>query len=413
MNHHTVFISDMEMKKKIDYLRRFADNQLVKYILTFWRNHAVDHDRGGFYGQINNDMSIVKEAEKGLILNARILWTFSAVYKSFKMPADLKLAQRAYEYITTYFYDNLYGGYYWSLYPDGSAKETKKQIYAQAFVIYSLSEYFKIAEDQSVLKKAIELFHLIEDKSFDNSKNGYIEARNREWLEMADIRLSEKDMNEKKSMNTHLHILEAYSNLYTVWKDSFLNKQLENLVHLFVNKIINNNDNHQMLFFDDDWNPRSPIISYGHDIETSWLLHEAAIISGNKNLIDSISDLSIRMCDAVKKGISSKGALYYESDRQGKHAENEIEWWAQAEGIVGFMNAFVLTGNADYLDIAFNIARFIDSYIVDKQHGEWFFRVTEEGKPILSHEKAGFWKCPYHNTRACLELLHRIDLLKS
>ena len=401
----------MTSNNKLICLENFAHTQLEHIILPFWRNHAVDKESGGFYGQINNDMAIVREAEKGQVLNARILWTFSAVYRKNNRKPDLELAHRAYEYIDRYFHDSRYGGYYWSLNPDGSPKDTKKQIYAQAFVIYALSEYYKITNDPSVLKEAIDLFHLIEEKSFDGSKNGYIEARSREWNEMADIRLSEKDMNEKKSMNTHLHVLEAYGNLYSVWEDTSLGKKLENLIHLFMDKIIDPADYHQILFFDDDWNPRSSIISFGHDIETSWLLHEAAIISGNPELISRAEQLSIRMCDAVKQGISPKGALYYESDRRQKQHEHEIEWWAQAEGIVGFLNAYVLTHKQEYLDIALGITRFIENFIVDKKFGEWFFRVTEGGKPILSHEKAGFWKCPYHNTRTCLEILHRIDLL--
>ncbi len=398
---------------KIKYLEEFANRQLHEIILPFWRQYSVDEESGGFYGQINNDMSIIRAAEKGQVLNARILWTFSAVYKKNKYMRDLELARRAYDFIINYFYDPEFGGYYWSLNPDGTPKETKKQIYAQAFVIYALSEYFKIADDPAMLGKAIALFHLIEEKSFDKAKNGYVEARSREWEEMADIRLSAKDMNEKKSMNTHLHILEAYSNLYLVWKDPFLKKQLENLIRLFLTRIIDNSDYHQILFFDDDWNSRSSLISFGHDIETSWLLHEAALISENTELINSVTQLSIKMCDAIKKGLSQEGALHYESDRKKIHSENEIEWWVQAEGIVGYLNAYVITRKPEYLDIATGIARFIEKYVVDKKYGEWFFRVTEKGKPILSHEKAGFWKCPYHNSRACLEILHRTDLLKT
>lgn len=394
---------------KTQYLEEFAHRQLDSFILPFWRKKAIDNELGGFYGQVNNDLSVERHAKKGLILNARILWTFSAVYNKFKVAGDLDLAHRAYTYICTYFFDEKFGGYYWSLNPDGSPAETKKQIYAQAFVIYALSEYYKVTKDQEVLRKAVELYHLIEKYSFDQVKNGYIEARSREWSELADIRLSEKDMNEKKSMNTHLHVLEAYANLYLVWKDTDLKKQLENLIHIFSDMIIDKNDHHQILFFDDDWKSKSTVISYGHDIETSWLLHEAAIISGNNDLIKSITERIIKMADAVKPGLSPKGALYYESDRLGKHSEREIEWWAQAEAIVGFLNAYELTKDTSYLTIAYTISRFIEEYIVDKRYGEWFFRVTENGEPILSHEKAGFWKCPYHNTRACLEILKRVE----
>jgi cellobiose epimerase len=401
----------MKESEILQYLQNFADIQLQQVILPFWRKHTIDREMDGFYGQVNNDLSIEKNADKGQVLNARILWTFSAVYLKLKNLEDLEMAQRAYTYISEYFFDDKFGGYYWALKLDGSPSQTKKQIYAQAFVIYALSEYYKVTQDQSVLQKAIDLFHLIEKHSFDNEKNGYIEARSREWSEMADIRLSVKDMNEKKSMNTHLHVLEAYANLYRVWKDPFLKKQLENLIHIFSDTIIDQKDHHQILFFDDDWNSRSSIISYGHDIETSWLLHEAALISENKELIASITKQSLKMVDAVKEGLSPKGALYYESDRAGKHAEKEIEWWAQAEAVVGFLNAYVLKRDPSYLKAALNITHFIEDYVVDKKFGEWFFRVTENGEPILSHEKAGFWKCPYHNTRACLEIIHRLELL--
>ncbi len=401
----------MKETEILQYLQQFADVQLQQVILPFWRKKMIDREMDGFFGQINNDLSVEKNADKGQVLNARILWTFASVYRKLKNIEDLELAQRAYAYISEYFYDEKYGGYYWALKPDGTPSETKKQIYAQAFVIYALSEYFKVTQDPTVLQKAIDLFHLIEEHSFDSTKNGYIEARSREWSEMADIRLSAKDMNEKKSMNTHLHVLEAYANLYQVWKDPFLKKQLENLIRIFSDIIIDPKDHHQILFFDDDWNSRSSIISYGHDIETSWLLHEAALISGNKELIGSITKRSINMVDAVNAGISPKGALYYESDRMGKHEEREIEWWAQAEAVVGFMNAYIIKRDPSYLTTAFNVTRFIEEYVVDKKYGEWFFRVTENGEPILSHEKAGFWKCPYHNTRACLEIMHRIELI--
>jgi len=392
-------------------MQQFSSSQLENNILPFWRNIAADKERGGFYGQIENDLSIARDAEKGLILNARILWSFSAVYLKYHHKVDLETADRAYDYILTFFHDHQYEGYYWSLNPDGSPKDTKKQIYAQAFTIYALAEYFKVKQQEKILQEAIKLFRLIEEKSFDREKNGYIEARNRQWEEMADIRLSAKDMNEKKSMNTHLHILEAYANLYRVWKDPFLKKQIDNLICLFTDKIFNQTDFHQILFFNDDWEPRSSIISFGHDIEASWLLHEAALVSGDKKLIRKVTQLCIKICDAVKEGLAPSGALHYESDRNKKHYENEIEWWAQAEGVVGYLNAYSLTGKKQYLDIACNLLDFIDKYVVDHKKGEWFFRVTDTGVPILTHEKAGFWKCPYHNTRACLEIIHRSDLI--
>ncbi|MBN2522353.1 MAG: AGE family epimerase/isomerase [Bacteroidales bacterium] len=403
----------MKEQNKLNYLVEFANRQLFTYIMPFWRKDAVDHEQGGFYAHINHDMSIDHNAVKGLILNARILWTFSAVYKNFQNEQDQELAQRAYNYIKAFFFDTAYRGYFWSLHQDGSPAETKKQIYAQAFVIYALSEYYKVTNDSNVLNEAIDTFLLIEKKSFDTKKNGYIEACTQEWKEIDDLRLSPKDMNEKKSMNTHLHVLEAYTNLYTAWKDPLLKKQLENLIEIFLQHIINPGDNHLELFFDEDWNSKSTLFSYGHDIEASWLLHEAALVTKNKSLIRTVEEASLNIARAAEPGIYRNKALLYEDDRSGRHKDHEFEWWAQAEAVVGFLNAFVIADKNAYLDYAFSIAHFIEEHFVDKKHGEWFFRVDLEGKPITSHEKAGFWKCPYHNARACLEILHRIKKLKS
>lgn len=403
----------MEEQKKIESLITFANEQLSKYIMPFWRTAAIDKKHGGFYAHINHDMSRKPDEVKGLVLNSRILWTFSAVYKKFGNEQDKELAKRAYNYISSHFYDKKNGGYYWSLTPEGAPAETKKQIYAQAFTIYALSEYYKITNDIVILEEAINAFHLIEKNSFDTQKNGYIEACTKDWQEIDDLRLSLKDMNEKKSMNTHLHILEAYTNLFTIWKDPVLKIQLENLIEVFLKHIINHQDFHLELFFDENWNSKATLFSYGHDIEASWLLHEAALITENNSLIKTVEKISIKIAEAAKLGIYQNKALLYEDDRAGKHKDHEFEWWAQAEAVVGFLNAYVITGNKDYLEYSVSIAKFIEDHIVDKKNGEWFFRVDLNGEPITSHEKAGFWKCPYHNSRACLEILHRIDILKS
>jgi mannobiose 2-epimerase len=406
-------ITNMQKETMVDYLAGFANSQLTNHIMPFWRTDAVDHRQGGFHAHINQDMSVDPHEVKGLILNSRILWTFSAVYKKLRNNQDKEMAERAYRYISTHFSDPEYGGYYWSLNQDGSPAEMKKQIYAQAFTIYALSEYYKITGDEQVLNQAIDTFHLIEKHYFDNEKNGYIEACTREWKEIDDLRLSPKDMNERKSMNTHLHVLEAYTNLYMVRKDPLLKKKLENLIDVFLKYIINPADNHLELFFDENWNTKSSVFSYGHDIEASWLLHEAALVIENQMLIKTVEKASIKIADAAKTGIYENKALLYEDDRAGRHKDHEFEWWAQAEAVVGFLNTYVLTGKNHYLEHAFSIARFIDNFVADKKNGEWFFRVDLNGNPVAGHEKAGFWKCPYHNARACLEILHRIQILKS
>jgi cellobiose epimerase len=396
----------------LKYLLNFSNKQLFENILPFWKKYTIDKKYGGFLGQINNDLSVEENAEKGLVLNARILWTFSAVYGKYHKNDDLEIAHRAYYYIVEKFFDSEFGGYYWSLTFDGKPQTVKKQIYAQAFVIYALVEYFKITNNPDALNRAKDIFVLMEKKSFDTADNGYVEACNRDWSATEDLKLSEKDMNEKKSMNTHLHVLEAYTSLYTVWKDPLLKGKLENLIRIFNHIIVDQNDNHLLLFFNEKWESKSTLISYGHDIEASWLMHEAALVTGNKELIEAIEKQAVKIAESTLKGITAKGGLIYEDDRAGKHHEYEHEWWVQAEAVVGYLNTYILTREPKYLDAAFVVTKFIEKYVADSKDGEWYFRVDPDGKPVTKHEKAGFWKCPYHNTRACLEIMHRMELLK-
>jgi mannobiose 2-epimerase len=370
-------------------------------------NKATDDAFGGFYGQIDGYGNVVPKADKGGIVNARILWTFSSAYVHLKEESYLKVAERIKDYILHYFFDEQHLGTYWKITFDGNPSDTKKQIYSQAFFIYALSEYFKASGDQQCLDKAISLFHLIENKSFDKNLNGYLEAFDREWHLLEDLRLSAKDANEKKTTNTHLHILEAYATLYRVWKNTQLEVQLRNLVNLFLEKIIDPVSGHLLLFFDENWNSRSSLISYGHDIEASWLIYDAALALGDKMLIEKTKPLCIRLAIVSLQGLESDGSLIYEKDdAEGIH-DTDRHWWPQAETVVGLINLYQLTDNIEYFEMAFRCWTFIENNLVDRKNGEWYWSIKPDGTPNLAEDKAGFWKCPYHNARACLEVLTR------
>lgn len=398
----------MILKDKLIELQNFAEQELNENILTFWRTNAVDHENGGFFGEISNDLIANTQAPKGLVLTARILWTFSASYQLTNNKTDKELADRAFLYLTSKFYDSTNGGYYWTIEADGTPKETRKQIYALAFVIYGLSEYYKISKLPEALERAINLFKIIEDNSFDPLYTGYFEAFNRDWSSIDDMRLSAKDLNEKKSMNTHLHILEAYTNLFTVWKDNRLKIQLKNLINNFLDIIIDTSDNHLQLFFGENWDYKASEVSYGHDIEAGWLVHESALILGDKELINKVEYRLASITDAAMEGLSKEGGLTYESDRNGNHLDLEYEWWPQAEALVGLLNTYQVSDDEKYIDSAMQILRFIQNNFIDKKNGEWFFRVDQSRNPIMSYPKAGLWKCPYHNGRACIELIKRL-----
>jgi mannobiose 2-epimerase len=401
----------MNIRNKLDFLRRFAKVELEQNILPFWKKYMIDEKHGGFFGEIDFNLQVKENAPKGLILNARMLWTFSAVYQYTKSQEDLNIAHRAYNYISENFYDTVYGGYFWSVKHNGEPQDTKNQIYALAFAMYGFSEYYKITREPDALAKAIAIYNAIENHAFDSVNKGYIDAFARNWSNMDDIRLSKGDLNSKKTMNTHLHIIEAYANLFLVWKDEQLKTQLEGLIRVFLDIIISAEDYHLNLFFNETWEKESSIISYGHDIEAAWLIHESAIIHGSEKLIREVETIVPKTTDAALQGLHQLGGIQHENDRNGKHVDNHFEWWPQAEAIVGLMNTYQITKNEKYIDYAVQVGRFTQDYIVDKINGEWHYRVDVTGRPIDTYVKAGFWKCPYHNSRACLEVMKRIEKL--
>jgi len=394
---------------KIQLVRSDMHIELVENILPYWMNKMQDKKFGGFYGQINGQEELIVNSPKGGILNARILWSFSAAYNQLKKPEYLEMANHAYNYIVVHFFDAEMGGTYWSLLCDGQPQDTKKQIYSQAFFIYALIEYYRATGIGQSLKKAIDLFHLIEKFSFDKSRNGYFEAFSRNWQPLKDLRLSEKDANESKTMNTHLHILEAYTNLFRVWKDETLAVKLENLIELFIVCITDFHTFHLNLFFNDDWECKSSIISYGHDIEASWLIYEAAEVLGKPELLEKAKWICEKLVIASMEGLQKDGSLIYEKDLRTGHIDVERHWWPQAEAVVGFINAWEFTGEIEYLTHAETSWQYIKDYLIDRENGEWFWSAMADGTANRKDDKAGFWKCPYHNSRACLELIRRVE----
>ncbi|OIV43779.1 AGE family epimerase/isomerase [Flavobacterium johnsoniae] len=376
-------------------------------ILNYWSKHTLDNKKGGFIGQIDfNDQSIA-DAEKGSVLNSRILWTFSSAYQVTKKESHKEIAERAFKYLSEYFYDPEFNGLFWSLNADKTPKDTKNQIYALAFAIYGLSEYYAISKDLKALEIAINLYKSIQKYSYDPINKGYLEAFTRDWQPIEDLRLSDKDANEKKTMNTHLHIIEAYANLFKVWKDETLQKDGIELLETIEKHFINTETGHLRLFFDENWVEKPDVVSYGHDIEAAWLLLHSAEVFENKNLISNYKKHAVQIAEVTKEGLDTDGGLWYEFEPKENKLIAEKHWWVQAEALIGFYNAYQLTGNEDYLEIVFKNWEFIQKHILDLKNGEWFWGIYRDYS-LIEKDKAGFWKCPYHNSRACLELINRI-----
>jgi len=388
-------------------LRDQVDKELTERILPFWMTNTPDDRQGGFYGRIDSKSVVVPDAPKGAVLNTRILWTFASAYRLKQDQRYLDIARRAYRYLHRFFLDPDNGGIYWLLNADGSPLDPKKQIYAQAFAIYAFSEYYRATGEKQSLALAIDLFRLVEKYSYDPGEGGYFEAYSRDWEPLDDVRLSEQDANEKKTMNTHLHILEAYTTLYRVWSDGVLKLRLDNLIELFLTTILDADTHHLKLFFDDLWNVRSNIVSYGHDIEASWLMLEAAETLENPDLRKSTKKAAVDIAGVIlAEAIDTDGAIFNEwSPAEGLDADKH--WWPQAEAVVGFVNAYQLTGDSAFLLAARSTWSFIVRFLLDHQYGEWFCMTDKEGTPVLEDDKVGPGKGPYHNARMCLEIIER------
>ncbi|WP_246850099.1 AGE family epimerase/isomerase [Rufibacter roseolus] len=380
--------------------------------LAFWVGHTPDHEHGGFVGQIDNAGKVNHGAPKGSVLNARILWTFSAAYRHTGKEGYLAMATRAFDYLCTSFLDPAHGGVFWRVDAQGRPLDTRKQVYALAFTVYGMSEFYLATQNEKALEISQGLFRWIERHSYDPGHGGYLEAFGRAGEPLEDLRLSARDRNDPKTMNTHLHILEAYANLYRAWPDPLLAEKLRDLIEVFLDRIVDQKIGHLKLFFARDWASTANLISYGHDIEASWLLQEAAEVLGDQELLSRVKETALQMAQATAEALLPDGSLYHELDMDENHYDKHREWWVSAEAMVGFLNAYGLTGQEEFLRHSLNAWRFAQTYLLDLEGGEWRWGVHDDYSPMDKEDKVGFWKCPYHNARACLEVIHRCDKVK-
>ena len=395
----------------VNTLREAAQKILKDNILSFWW-HWMRDPNGGFYGRMDGHNILHRDAARGAVMNARLLWAFSAAYRVLRKPEYLEAANWAKSYIEAHFLDREQGGAYWSVNADGSPLDTKKQTYAQGFMIYAFSEYARAIRNdpsqlthyQSALATAINLFHTLEAHAFDAEHGGYVEALTCDWQPIADMRLSAKDENAAFTMNTHLHVLEPYTNLYRIWPDERLRQRLIALIGIFSDRLYNPKTHHVDCFFDIHWNGRRDIASYGHDIEAAWLLNEAfTVLLPNELKADSFERrLTHRLALASLEGLQPDGSMIHEDKDAAR------EWWVECEAVIGFIDQWQLTGDDAWLLRAEAVSCYIQLHLLDRKHGEWYWAVLPNGSVDRTNDKAGFWKCPYHNTRMCLEIIERL-----
>jgi cellobiose epimerase len=413
-----------EVKLELKKYREIFSKELHDNILPYWMKYGVEKNGHGFYGAVDLKGNPVLTANKTSVLNARILWTFSAAAMLEGKEEYAAIADKAYRVITEDFEDKEFGGYYMELSSGDKVANDIKHTYAQAFVIYSLCKYYEFRPIDSVMQKIRGFFTLLEEKAKDTSGPGYRESFTREWKIYGENRMA--DNNEPKSMNTHLHILEAWSALYKVWKDPNVMIRLREMINLFLDKIIRK-EGHFGIFFDEEFKETDSsegICSFGHDIEGSWLLCEAAEILDEMEIIEKIRTVAVKMVNNIERvAVDKDGGLFLESTRYGSHLKTNKHWWQQAETLVGFMNAFELTGNVKYWNTVKLTWNFIDNCLIDHERGEWFTKLNRLGVPFLVEPeddpspyyrndwKIDPWKCPYHNGRSMMEMMKRIDLM--
>lgn len=389
-------------------------SELTDRILPYWIEKTPDAAHGGFIGRIDGENRVVPDAHKSAILNTRILWSFSAAARALGRPDLLPWAERAKTYLDTRFWDPRHGGLYWMVDHKGEVFSSKKHAYAQAFGIYAYSEHARATGDPTSLRRAVDLFHLLRTHSYSKTADGYYEAFDAAWAKLDDVRLGGGDAFEKRSTNTHLHILEAYTNLYRVWPDAELRSHLVRLLEWFLGPIYDADHHHFIAFFDETWAPRSDVYSYGHDIETTWLMQDAAEVLQDPDLVRRtravVRDVAAWV---LKEGLDRQHGGLFNFGKNGQVIDSDKHWWVQAEAIVGFVNMAVLTGEDRYMRTASDIWSFTRHTIIDAAHGEWHFRTTRIGQPYTHEDKVGPWKCPYHTVRACIEVVERCARLEA
>lgn len=386
------------MITSVNALRERMLRDLTENILPFWMNTAIDSENGGWYGEILRDGTVMKNAKKGLILHARILWSFSAAYRVLKRQEYLEAAERAFTYLTEKFLDPD-GGAYYMLNAGGSVAERQKFTYAHGFVLYAFSEYTRATGKG--IEYADRMFNYIEREC--RFENGYHEfAKGSPELD--------SEFGKMLTMNNHLHIIEPITNYFRIRRAPEVEVSLRNLLRIFGEHIISADVPHFDLYFDHNWKSFAQINSYGHDIEGSWLLYETAEVLGDEELLIKTKDITIAMAGAVMtEGLApDTGAVFDGGDRNGNITEPKRVWWAQAEGVVGFFNAYQISGDETYLHAAFRCWDYIEEQIINPA-GEWFGTGSDSEPDENTPYLVNAWKCPYHNTRATLEIAERAE----
>jgi mannobiose 2-epimerase len=398
---HAQVIPSKKELQEVALMKKEIVDDLTNNVLAFWCKYAPSPD-GGFYGVLRYDGTPRENAPKGGILNARLLWTFSSAYRVLGDEKYRELADRAQRYFISNFIDKRYGGTYLSLKADGTPLDSTKMTYQNAFAIYGLAEHYRATGNLESLLAAIDIYRTLVAEAYDPVNGGFIEEYTRNW--------TMTPYPYPKTMNTNLHVLEALTGLYRVWRDPGLREIFKSEIDVMANKVLNRRTWHEQLYMSMDWKNLQEVDSYGHDIEFSWLLYEAAEVLDDEAVLADVANVAVQVADVqMKEGFDKHGGLMYE--KSPENLRDTLEWWPQAESVTGYINAWQLTGNKKYLATAKRSWNWIKSYMIDREYGEWYRDVNPDLTPQKEHNKADQWRCPYHNTRMGFEIIERFPKL--
>jgi len=385
-----------------------TETDLLENLLPYWMKMAPDPEGSGFVGRVGPAEMIDPDAPRGALLTSRILWTFSAAHFRWPEGGFREMADRAYADLIGRFWDGAHGGLFWSIAADGRPLNSDKNIYGQAFGIYALTEYHRAFGQRESMERAIELYRLVDGNARDRRHGGFHELFAADWnRKPAGGEAVTGAGQGVKSQNTHLHLMEAFTNLMEIWPAPELREAQREVVNLMLNRVLDGEQRHLHLFFDDAWRPVSTGVSYGHDIEAAWLMQQAAEKLKDGAMIEIARNAAVEIARAtLAEGLDVDGSLFYGGEPDGP--TNRVKaWWPQAEGVVGFLNAWQVSGDEGFLEVANRLWTFIEERLIDRENGGWFHSISPDGK-VLPKEKIGLWTCPYHNARVGMEVIDRL-----
>lgn len=388
----------------VNRLKQEVTSELVDHILPFWMK-LKDSENGGFYGEMDFDLNIDKNADKGGIQTSRFLWSFSSAYLLSQTDSYLECAKQAYDFLVNHLYDHEYKGLYWMVDYKGEPTDTRKHVYVQSFGIYALSEYYRASNDPKALELAKELFYTVQSQAFQASTHAYKEEFDRFWKETSNEMLSENGVLAEITMNTHIHILEAYTNLYRAWPSEEVKNALECLLEVMYEKVYNKEIKFLGVFFDKGWNSLLNMKSFGHDIEASWLIDDTLkLLSIDRpEYVQMVIDIAYNIADYA---MQPDGSLI--NEQVNDHYDFTRIWWVQAEAMVGFLNAYERTKDERFIELLQGLWNYTKNNIIDsRENGEWYWSREADGVPTRRNI-GDPWKTPYHNSRFCLEIIKRL-----